>query len=42
VAVVSPAADVAEMARRADVLFDRADVTARFLTLLARERAARR
>jgi len=39
VAVVSPAADTAEMARRADVVFADADTTARFLTLLARERA---
>jgi len=41
VAVISPAADTGEMARRADLLFERADVTARFLTLLARERARR-
>jgi trehalose-phosphatase len=39
VAVASPAADTIEMARRADVLFERADVTARFLTLLAGARA---
>lgn len=39
VAVVSPAADTAEVARRADIIFAEADVTARFLGLLARERA---
>lgn len=38
VAVLSPAGDPAEMARRADILLAEADVTARFLTLLARER----
>jgi trehalose-phosphatase len=41
VAVVSPAGDPAEMADRADLLFADADVTARFLAGLARERARR-
>ena len=39
VAVVSPAADTAEMAGRADLVFADADVTARFLTLLSRVRS---
>jgi trehalose-phosphatase len=39
IAVVSPAADTAEMARRADLVFGQAEVTAHFLTMLARERA---
>ncbi len=39
VAVASPVADPLEMAQRADLVFSEADVTARFLTLLARERA---
>jgi len=38
IAVVSPASDAAEMARRADLVFAQADVTARFLALLARVR----
>jgi trehalose 6-phosphate phosphatase len=41
VAVVSPAGDPAEMADRADLQFADADVTARFLAGLARERARR-
>jgi trehalose 6-phosphate phosphatase len=41
IAVLSPAADPADMARRADLLFAEAGQTARFLTLLARERARR-
>lgn len=41
VAVLSPAGDPAEMARRADILFAEADVTARFLTLVARARGPR-
>jgi trehalose 6-phosphate phosphatase len=42
VAVLSPAGDPAEMARRADLLLATADVTARFLSLVARERGRRR
>ena len=38
IAVASPAADTAEMAQRADLVFDHAHVTARFLSLLVRER----
>lgn len=38
IAVASPAADTAEMAHRADLVFADADVTARFLTLLVRAR----
>jgi trehalose 6-phosphate phosphatase len=38
IAVASPASDTAEMARHADIVFAGADVTARFLTLLAQAR----
>jgi len=38
IAVASPAADTAEMAQRADLVFGHAHVTARFLSLLVRER----
>ncbi len=41
VAVVSPAGDTVEMALRADLVFAEADVTARFLSLLARARDRR-
>jgi trehalose-phosphatase len=39
IAVVSPAGDTVEMARRADLVFAEADETARFLGLLARSRS---
>lgn len=39
VAVLSPAGDPSEMARRADIVFADADENARFLCLIARERA---
>lgn len=39
IAVVSPAGDTAEMARRADLVFAEADEAARFLGLLARSRS---
>ena len=38
VGVLSPAADPAEVARRADVVLATSDEAARFLTLVARER----
>jgi trehalose-phosphatase len=41
VAVMSPAADTIEMARRADLVFSGADASARFLSLLARARDGR-
>lgn len=41
VGVLSPASDVTELERAADVVFGNAYVSARFLTLLARERSRR-